>query len=114
MKQCRKCKQLKPLDKFGKDKSRGDGATIYCKPCKIEKERQQRDRGSINEQPPKSTGVPVFDLLIAVFNRAHLDLKSRNDACRTDAILFLNNCQGIIDAALESEITTIRGKRMPQ
>ena len=39
MKECGKCKQILPLDSFGKDKPRPDGLTPYCKPCKRSMQR---------------------------------------------------------------------------
>jgi len=33
MKQCRSCKQERPLDSFGKDASQNDGLRIYCRDC---------------------------------------------------------------------------------
>lgn len=32
-KQCPKCKEIKPIDGFNKDKSASDGRQTYCKPC---------------------------------------------------------------------------------
>ena len=34
MKTCNKCKEMLPLDSFGRDKPRPDGLSPYCKPCK--------------------------------------------------------------------------------
>ena len=34
MKTCNKCKQLLPLDRFGRDKPRPDGLSPYCLDCK--------------------------------------------------------------------------------
>lgn len=34
MKQCSKCKELKPIEKFGKDKRNRDGLRSQCKDCK--------------------------------------------------------------------------------
>jgi hypothetical protein len=36
MKTCGKCKEIKPLTEFYKDKSRGDGLTYRCKVCQTE------------------------------------------------------------------------------
>lgn len=32
-KTCRRCRELKPVSEFGKDKKRPDGRTVYCKLC---------------------------------------------------------------------------------
>lgn len=32
---CQKCKQIKPITEFGKDKSRPDGVFSYCKRCRL-------------------------------------------------------------------------------
>jgi hypothetical protein len=34
MKECGKCKEILPLDSFGKDKPRPDGLSPYCRSCK--------------------------------------------------------------------------------
>ena len=39
MKQCNVCKEILPLDSFGKDKPRRDGLTPDCKPCKRARQR---------------------------------------------------------------------------
>lgn len=44
MKRCRKCKGEKPLSEFGKNKSRPDGLTDYCWPCKRLAKRQSDER----------------------------------------------------------------------
>jgi len=38
-KQCKQCKEEKCLTKFSKKKSNRDGLSIYCKPCRRERER---------------------------------------------------------------------------
>jgi hypothetical protein len=32
-KTCRRCRVLKSVSEFGKDRKRSDGRTVYCKPC---------------------------------------------------------------------------------
>lgn len=36
MKLCQKCKELKPLEDYGKDKQKADGLTSRCKTCRME------------------------------------------------------------------------------
>jgi hypothetical protein len=43
MKQCSKCKQLKPESEFGKDRSRADGLQPRCKECKKQLGKQWRE-----------------------------------------------------------------------
>ena len=43
MKKCSKCKEVKVLTEFCKDKSRKDGLNIYCKPCKRKGQRVYRE-----------------------------------------------------------------------
>jgi hypothetical protein len=38
-----KCKQVKPLDDFGNDKATKDGKARYCKKCKCDAEKVNRD-----------------------------------------------------------------------
>lgn len=40
MKICCTCKTAKPLDSFGKDRSRHDGLSSQCKPCKLIKNKR--------------------------------------------------------------------------
>ena len=40
MKFCYKCNQKKPLDAFGKNRSRKDGLSTECKPCKKQQDKQ--------------------------------------------------------------------------
>lgn len=40
LRRCTKCKQWKPTDNFGKDKTRGDGINPTCLECKRVKERK--------------------------------------------------------------------------
>jgi hypothetical protein len=40
MKKCPKCKETKPLDNFGKNKSRKDGLQRTCRPCKAEYDKK--------------------------------------------------------------------------
>lgn len=44
-KTCAKCKQTKPLAQFGRDRSRKDGLTCWCKMCKniADRERYRAD-----------------------------------------------------------------------
>jgi len=42
MKECRSCKEVKPLDMFSRDKSRSDGYHSYCKSCRASKESEAR------------------------------------------------------------------------
>jgi predicted GIY-YIG superfamily endonuclease/DNA-directed RNA polymerase subunit RPC12/RpoP len=42
MKQCIKCKQILPLEMFGKDKSRKDGLHYRCKECSSKANQQFR------------------------------------------------------------------------
>lgn len=46
-KQCRKCKEIKPLDDFNKDKKAKDGKRSYCKVCIASYKRAYRltDKG---------------------------------------------------------------------
>ena len=40
MKECSKCNEVKPLDSYGKDKSKKDGRLPNCKECKKEYDKQ--------------------------------------------------------------------------
>jgi hypothetical protein len=40
-KKCSRCKENKPLDAFGKSSTARDGKQRYCKPCKLEYEKEQ-------------------------------------------------------------------------
>jgi hypothetical protein len=42
-KTCKRCKEAKPLDLFGKDKNRKDGFNCYCKECERDRGRQKRE-----------------------------------------------------------------------
>jgi hypothetical protein len=46
MKKCGKCKQLKPLEKFGKDRYRKDGHCYSCKSCIAEGDKKYRRANS--------------------------------------------------------------------
>ena len=43
MKQCNKCKEIKSLTGFYTDRSKPDGLTTYCKPCKNEGIKKYRE-----------------------------------------------------------------------
>ena len=42
MKTCSRCKEEKPFDLFGSNKSTGDGLTCYCVPCKNKIQQEWR------------------------------------------------------------------------
>lgn len=43
MKVCNSCQTSKPISEFGKNKSRPDGLTQWCKPCRNDYQRKWRD-----------------------------------------------------------------------
>lgn len=44
MKRCPRCKQIKTLNEFNKNRSKKDGLTSYCRQCMSEKHRQYRQQ----------------------------------------------------------------------
>lgn len=52
-KRCPKCKTVKPLAEFGKNRSRPDGLTPECRMCAREAERRSRDRYRGMAKPKK-------------------------------------------------------------
>jgi hypothetical protein len=53
-----KCKQVKPLDDFHKDKSNKDGKARYCKKCKGDAEKANRDKKREDEKLLRERRVP--------------------------------------------------------
>jgi hypothetical protein len=51
-KTCTKCGEVKPLDAFGKNKSRQDGLQFYCRPCMqvFRKQYKQSEKGKESER----------------------------------------------------------------
>ena len=45
---CRKCKQIKPLTEYTKDKTRSDGLQYICKSCQLIRSKYYRDNKQIN------------------------------------------------------------------
>lgn len=45
MKTCRKCKEDKPLDQFGKNMHQADGLNYYCKKCESKRAATYRHSG---------------------------------------------------------------------
>lgn len=45
MKRCTKCKALKPVTEFAKNRSRPDGLFIWCRQCAAEQQRKWMDAG---------------------------------------------------------------------
>ena len=51
-KQCSKCKEVKPLGEFPKDKNRLDGCYPYCRPCRNKQSRiLYHKRGGNRDRP---------------------------------------------------------------
>ena len=48
MKYCPRCKEIKPLDEFGRNRSERSGLTAYCRPCHsiATRETRRRNHGS--------------------------------------------------------------------
>ena len=53
-KYCPSCKKHLPEDNFGKNKSRKDGLSVYCKKCNVLKNRQSH-RKFPNKEATKKT-----------------------------------------------------------
>ena len=65
MKTCFKCKEEKELDNFGKDNSKRDKFSIYCKVCLISKKRiitnEDKDKKLEYNKKFKSAGTIKVD-----------------------------------------------------
>lgn len=44
MKTCKRCKEVKPLSDFGKDRGQNDGLAIWCKECSAAYQREWRQK----------------------------------------------------------------------
>lgn len=55
-KKCTNCKEVKPIDAFGKDRSRRDGLNPKCKPCNVKRARDWnvKNKERFNENRMKS------------------------------------------------------------
>ena len=42
-KRCARCKEMKPITEFGKDRRNKDGLNIYCRPCKKKYNDEQKE-----------------------------------------------------------------------
>lgn len=50
MKRCIKCGMIKAIDQFGKDSTRKDRKTVYCKKCRAKYGKQYRQRPEVKER----------------------------------------------------------------
>jgi hypothetical protein len=85
-KRCSKCKQVKPLDDFGNDKATKDGKARYCKKCKCDAEKVNRDKKREAERLSKESRIPTGKILCernnSIISKAAC-IVDCNDACRT-------------------------------
>lgn len=64
-KTCSRCKETKPVDDFGSNKSTPDGLSYYCKACnrvlyQERKAKKKAKRSDKDEKPEASTPEPAF------------------------------------------------------
>lgn len=62
-KKCQKCKVVKPVSEFHKNRAQSDGFAGYCKPCKSDSQSHRQRRYQLSEE-----GYQIL-------------LKSQNNAC---------------------------------
>ena len=59
LKQCSKCKVLKPYKEFGKDKTKKDGHASQCKICSNERHRKYYEKNKELIRQSNKSGIPV-------------------------------------------------------
>jgi hypothetical protein len=60
MKQCSRCKELQPVENFGRDKSRADGVSMYCRERSNSQPRPTRESKRLGEaKTGKRAGAAV-------------------------------------------------------
>src|SRR6478736_7239552 len=57
MKQCAKCKELKPLENFTKDRQQKSGLKPYCKTCRREEQIEYRRKPGVVERQKETAHV---------------------------------------------------------
>lgn len=83
---CNVCKKFLPVDQFHKDRSRKDGHTSYCKPCKLIKNKEwgEANPKSYKESQRRSNRKRIYGLSDEDYSNMLIFQNNSCAICKTD------------------------------